>query len=97
MINTAVRNIKRPVSVPDESKKAVMQVIDTEKYPDMTEEGLYLIWSSKTLDNWKAQVSSDIEGFPLYEITHNGNKNETYVDVYTKQSNHKLVNNEGEK
>lgn len=49
-------------------------------------------WFSKTLQNWKAlvstnQIQSDEKCGDYAEVTHNGDKAETYVDVYAKVSN----------
>lgn len=53
-------------------------------------EEFFVVWFSKTLQNWKALVScSDGEetyGY-YWEITHDGNKHQTYVDRYKKESN----------
>lgn len=51
----------------------------------------YVVWSCKTLQNWKALVSSPEPGAPYYEVTHNGDKNETYVDRYFKEVNIRLT------
>jgi uncharacterized protein YccT (UPF0319 family) len=48
---------------------------------------VYIVWFSKTLQNWKALVSTNIPDGMYYEITHNGDKDETYVDVYKKWEN----------
>lgn len=55
-------------------------------------EDCYVVWFSKTLQNWKAlvstnQIKSDDKCGDYAEVTHNGDKAETYVDVYTKVSN----------
>lgn len=55
-------------------------------------EDCFVVWFSKTLQNWKALVStnrikSDEKCGDYAEITHSGDKKETYVDVYTKVSN----------
>ena len=50
-------------------------------------EDVYVVWFSKTLQNWKALVSTTVSDGMYYEITHNGDKNETYVDVYKKWEN----------
>lgn len=42
---------------------------------------------SKTLQNWKALVSTTVSDGMYYEITHNGDKNETYLDAYKKWDN----------
>lgn len=48
---------------------------------------VYIVWFSKTLQNWKALVSTTLPDGKYYEVTHNGDKNETYVDVYVKLDN----------
>ena len=48
---------------------------------------VFVVWSCKTLQNNKAILSFAGTGSPLYEITHNGDKNQVYVDVYVKESN----------
>lgn len=49
---------------------------------------VYVVWFSKTLQNWKALVATEIANDGLYfEVTHNGDKNETYLDAYKKMSN----------
>ena len=50
-------------------------------------EDLYVVWFAKTLQNWKAQVSTDVEDGLYWEVTYNGDKGETYVDLYRKYSN----------
>lgn len=49
---------------------------------------LYIVWFSKTLQNWKALVSTTRPGDGLYfEVTFSGDKNEAYVDTYYKLQN----------
>lgn len=50
-------------------------------------EDFYVVWFSKTLQNFKALVSTDLISGQYWEITYNGDKKETYVDAYVKQSN----------
>ena len=54
---------------------------------NLSPENVYIVWFSKTLQNWKALVSTDVMDGMYYEITHNGDKDETYVDVYKKWEN----------
>ena len=51
-------------------------------------EDVYVVWVCKTLQNWKALLSTNVSDGMYYEITHNGDKNETYVDVYKKWENY---------
>lgn len=48
---------------------------------------LFVVWFSKTLDNWKALVSTSMPDGLYFEVTHNGAKQETYLDVYSKIEN----------
>ncbi len=48
------------------------------------EDEVLLVWFSKTLQNWKAMVVTTVENFVYYEVTHNGDTGETYLDVYVK-------------
>lgn len=48
--------------------------------------GMFVVWFCETLQNWKAIVAGlDFDEF--IEVTHNGDKNETYVDIYRKVTN----------
>lgn len=52
----------------------------------VAEDKMFVVWSCKTLQNWKAIVGgTDIK--ELIEVTYNGDKNEAYVDVYDKKLN----------
>jgi hypothetical protein len=48
---------------------------------------VYVVWFSKTLQNWKALVSTMLSDGMYYEVTHNGDKKETYIDAYKKWEN----------
>lgn len=48
---------------------------------------IFVVWFSKTLQNWKALVSTTLPDEMYYEVTHNGDKHETYLDVYSKFHN----------
>lgn len=48
---------------------------------------VFVVWFSKTLQNWKCLVSTTVSDGMYYEVTHNGDKGETYVDVYKKWEN----------
>ena len=53
----------------------------------ITEEDVFIVWFCKTLQNWKALASTTISDGMYYEITHNGDKGETYLDAYKKWEN----------
>lgn len=45
---------------------------------------VFVVWFCKTLQNWKALVATTQPVPTYYEVTHNGDTGETYVDIYTK-------------
>lgn len=53
----------------------------------LTESEVFIVWFSKTLQNWKALISTTISDGMYYEVTYNGNKKETYLDAYKKWEN----------
>jgi Family of unknown function (DUF6275) len=48
---------------------------------------VYIVWFCKTLQNWKALVCTTLEDNMYYEVTYNGDKHETYLDVYSQINN----------
>jgi hypothetical protein len=48
---------------------------------------VYVIWFCKTLQNWKAIVATTLPDNRIFEVTHNGDRHETYLDVYEKTVN----------
>lgn len=58
---------------------------------EITEENVFIVWFCKTLQNWKALVSTTVSDGMYYEITHNGDKQETYLDAYKKWENVRIV------
>lgn len=48
----------------------------------------YVVWSCKTLQNYKLLASTTLNGDHVYaEYTYNGDKKELYEDVYDKLTN----------
>lgn len=63
------------------------QKVDKTDNKQITPDDIFIVWFSKTLQNWKALVSTTVSDGMYYEITHNGNTGETYLDVYKKWDN----------
>ena len=61
--------------------------VDKTDKKTITEDDVFIVWFCKTLQNWKAFVSTTISDGMYYEVTHNGDKNETYLDAYKKWEN----------
>ena len=79
----------------DEMFKLIKQVVaeyfneELEKTDNtnITEDDVYIVWFSKTLQNFKALASTTISDGMYYEITYNGDKGELYLDAYKKWKN----------
>ena len=61
--------------------------VDVTDHKKITADDVYIVWFAKTLQNWKALASTNVSDGMYYEITQNGDKNETYLDVYKKWEN----------
>ena len=46
-----------------------------------------IVWYTKTLQNWKALVTTTLGDARYYEVTYNGELNEAYIDEYLKAIN----------
>lgn len=78
----------------EKAKRAVIHYInqgtpwiDVGRIPPVTINNVFVTWWSKTLDNWKAVVVTNVVDGMYYELTYNGAKNEIYIDVYRKLDN----------
>ena len=63
--------------------------VHVEKTDDatMSINDVYVVWFCRTLQNWKALLSTTVSDGMYYELTYNGDKNETYLDAYKKFDN----------
>lgn len=57
------------------------------EYPTCAVYEVYIVWKSKTLQNWKYLISSTLNDGMYYELTFNGDKDEWYLDAYKKIDN----------
>lgn len=67
-----------------EKAKQVVREYLTAYLGDTINFEVYIVWFCKTLQNWKALVSSSLQDYKYFEVTYNGDKKELYVDVYKK-------------
>ena len=63
---------------------------------EITPDDMYIVWFCKTLQNWKALVSG-VHIAEYIEVTYNGDKQEVYVDVYSKVCTKCLKDSENDK
>lgn len=61
-----------------------VEITDNKK---LKESEVFIVWFCKTLQNWKALISTTISDGMYYEVTYNGDKKETYLDAYKKWEN----------
>lgn len=61
----------------------------------ITKSQVYIVWFCKTLQNFKALVSTNISDGMYYEVTYNGDKKELYLDAYKKWENKCIQITEG--
>lgn len=60
---------------------------------DIDLSNVFVVWSCKTLQNYKALLSTTVSGDGIYaEYTFNGDKGELYEDVYKKLTNSCIKN-----
>jgi hypothetical protein len=76
----------------DAAKKVVFDYVKdrlekTDTHVTFSEDDVYLVWFSKTLQNWKALLSTTLPDGMYYEVTYNGDKDEAYLDAYKKFDN----------
>lgn len=68
-------------------KKEIIDYIRFRTGTLITEDDVYVVWLCKVLQNNKALLSTTLPDGMYYEITHNGDKDEMYVDAYRKVDN----------
>ncbi len=61
--------------------------VDKTDSSQITADDVYVVWFAKTLQNWKALLSTNVSDGMYYEITYNGDKQEAYLDAYKKWEN----------
>ena len=64
--------------------------IDRTDNVQITLDDVYIVWFCKTLQNWKALLSTTLPDGMYYEVTYNGDKKEVYLDAYKKFENQKI-------
>lgn len=71
----------------DLCKDIVINYIADTKAVKIPKDDIFIVWFSKTLQNFKALVSTTLSDGMYYELTYNGDKDELYLDAYKKLEN----------
>lgn len=58
-----------------------------DKHVTFASDEVYVVWFCKTLQNWKALVSTTLPDGVYYEVTYDGDQRRIYLDVYKKWEN----------
>lgn len=69
----------------------------TDTHVRLLPEDVYIVWFSKVLQNWKALISTTLPDGMYYELTYDGDRKTTYLDVYKKWENTAIPDIEEEK
>lgn len=75
------------VDYPEMAKKIVHDWSCRALGANISIDQVYVVWFSKTLQNWKALVSTAAPDGRYYEVTYDGDKRLVYLDTYTKTHN----------
>lgn len=62
-----------------------------DKSDTATDYKVYVVWYCKTLQNFKALISTTLHDGMYYEVTYNGDKEEIYLDAYKKFENRRIT------
>ena len=69
-------------------KKKLAGWYNTHENEKIDESNVFIVWSCKTLQNYKCLATTTVSGDGIYaEYTYNGDKQELYEDVYKKLTN----------
>lgn len=75
-----------------ECKFALVHWYNTHNEKKISIEDVFVVWACKTLQNYKALLSTTVSGDGIYaEYTYNGDKQELYEDVYKKLTNRAIT------
>lgn len=73
------------------AKAAAVQAFNSSSFAntiaDLDVSQVYIVWFCKTLQNWKALVSTDAISGIYIEVTYDGDAEQSYIDIYSNVSN----------
>ena len=77
--------IEAAITLVYEYVKARLEKTDT--HVTFGRDEVYIVWFCKTLQNWKALLSTTLPDGMYYEVTYDGDKQVAYIDAYKKFNN----------
>ena len=85
------RNEGEPDDYPENARKYVVaeynELAKKEGRHPIELDDVYVVWFCKTLQNWKALLSTTTPDDKYYEVTYDGDKSRAYIDTYVKTTN----------
>lgn len=70
---------------------ALRHLDKTDQLESFTIDSVYVVWFCKTLQNWKALISTNLLDGTYYEVTFDGAVGSIYLDVYKKFDNVEII------
>lgn len=76
----------------EKAKRLVYQYIklrlnESGEHQTFSQDEVFVVWFCKTLQNWKALLSTSLPDEMYYEVTYDGDNFRTYIDAYKKFNN----------
>ncbi len=69
------------------AKTAIIRYYRDISFANLTMDDVFVVWSCKTLQNYKAIMATNAHDQRIFEVTYNGDKHECYLDAYVKEEN----------
>lgn len=77
----------------EDAKHILRDHLEKNLQPVPEPEDIFVVWFNYSVGSWKCEMATrDCPGW-LFQVTHNPNALETYLDVYKKESNHVYMHN----
>lgn len=75
----------------------VLSMLDKSDNPiQLSDDDVYVVWFCKTLQHWRALISTTLPDGMYYKLTYDGNKGHTHVEAYKKFQNGAFRDFDGE-
>lgn len=95
--NMGVNPYKPSPDFQEKAKKLIFNYVkenlDPGEYAMVADEevAVFVVWSVKTLQNWKALISTSVPDGKYYEVTYDNVRGVIYLDVYQKVDHFEIL------